>query len=224
MASSHGRRGDSLDQLGDYRGALENYRYALKVATEARARNPNSSELRYSEARYTVKVGIALRKSGQLSDSLNWVRKGLGLSREYIAEDRSRSATIIYGAGLFEQSADFLAGAGRHEEAIAVYQEALQILERLAAETSQDSGVRNLIAKYDAAVGDLYASYDSATKTIKVTGRAALLKARNRYQQSLDTLRSLQQPGVFFSEPANSLDEVSRKLSACDAALAKLKS
>jgi tetratricopeptide (TPR) repeat protein len=224
LGSSHGRRGDALDKLGDYRGALENYRYALKIFTEARARNPNSNELRYSEAKYTVNVGIALRKSGQLSDSLALVRRGLGLSREYIAEDRSRSATIIYGAELFEQSADFLAGAGRHEEAIAVYQEALQILERLAAETTQDSGVRILVAKYDAAVGDLYASFDSETKTIKATSQAALLKARNRYQQSLDTLKSLQQRGVFLSELANNLEEVSQKLSACDAALAKLKS
>ncbi len=224
VTSSHNQRGDALDKLGDYRGALENYRYTLKVATEARARNPNSSDLRYSEAKDTIKVGIALHKVGDVSDSFELVRKGLALSRQYMAEDRSRAATIFYGTELFQQGADFLASKGRHEEAIAVYQEALQILERSAAETIQDSGFRNLMARYEAAVGDLYASFDSETKTIKATSQGALLKARNSYQQSLDTLRSLQQRGVFFSDLANRLEEVSQKLSACETALAKLKS
>jgi len=224
VSSSHNHRGDALDKLGDYRGALENYRYSLKVVTEARARNPNSSEMRYAEAKYTVKVGFALHKVGEVSDSFTLVRKGLGLSREYIAEDRSQSATVLYGVELFQQSADFFAGAGQREEAIAVYQEALQILERLAAETTPDSGVRNLIASYDTAVGDIYASFDIETKTIKATSQAALLKARNRYQQSLDTLRNIQNRGVFFSDLASRLEEVSQKLSACDLALARLKS
>jgi tetratricopeptide (TPR) repeat protein len=224
VSSSHNHRGEALDKLGDYRGALEHYRYALKAVTEARAGNPNSSELSYGEAKDTIKVGIALHKVGEVSDSFELVRKGLGLSRKYMAEDRSRSATISYGTELFQQGADFLASKGRREQAIAVYQEALQLLERSAAETAQDSGFRNLIARYEAAVGDIYASFDSETKTITATSRGALLKARSNYQESLDTLRSLQKQGVFFSDLAGRLEEVSQKLSACDAALAKLKS
>jgi hypothetical protein len=74
------------------------------------------------------------------------------------------------------------------------------------------------MAKYDAAVGDLYGSYDSETKTVKAGGQAALLKARTWYQRSEDTLRTLQQRDpVRFDK--NSLDEVSQKLSACDAKL-----
>lgn len=224
VSLSHNQVGDALDTHGDYRGALENYRYALKAVTEARAGNPNSSELRYSEAKDTVKVGIALHKVGQVSDSFELVRKGISLSREYIAEDRGRAATITYGTELFQQGADFLGSKGRPEEAIAVYQEALKILERSAAETIQDSGFRNLMARYEAAVGDLYASFDSETKTIKATSKAALLKARNRYQQSLDILQSEQKQGVVFSDLADRLEEVSQKLSACETALAKLKS
>ena len=125
---------------------------------------------------------------------------------------------------MFQQGADFLASKGKSEEAIAIYQEALRILDRLAAETNQAPGVSNLMARYEAAVGDLYASFDSETKTIKATSQAALLKARNRYQQSLDTLRNLQNRGVFFSDLASRLEEVSQKLSACDLALARLKS
>lgn len=135
-----------------------------------------------------------------------------------------RSATIVYGTELFQQSADFLASKGRDEEAIAVYQEALQILESLAAETTQDSGLRNLIARYEAAVADIFGRFDSETKTIKATSQAALLKARSKYQESLDALRNLQERGVFYSDLANRLEEVSRKLSACGTALAKLKS
>jgi tetratricopeptide (TPR) repeat protein len=223
VSSSHNQVGDALDTLGDYRGALENYRYALKAATEARAGNPNSSELRYSEAKDTVKVGIALHKVGQVSDSFELVRKGIGLAREYIAEDRGRAATITYGTELFQQGADFLGSKGRPEEAIAVYQEALEILERLAAETIHDSSVPYLIARYEAAVGDLYAIFDSETKTVKATSQAALLKARNRYQQSLDILQGQQRLGAILSDLANRLEEVSQKLSACEAALAKLK-
>lgn len=223
VGSSHIHRGDALDRLGDYPGALENFRSALKTATEARAGNPNSDELFYGEAKDTIKVGIALHKVGAISDSFELLRKGLGLSREYMAEDRSRSATIFYGTDLFQQGADFLASQGRHDEAIAVYQEALQILERSATETKQDS-VRNVIARYEAALADLYASFDSETNTIKATSQAALFKARNSYQQSLDILRSLQERGVFFSDLANRLEEVSQKLSACETVLAKMKS
>ena len=117
-----------------------------------------------------------------------------------------------------------MASKGRRKEAIAVYQEALQILERLAAETTQDSWVRFVMTSYDAAVGDLYAGFDSETKTIRATSQASLLKARTRYQRSLDTLRILQNRGVLFSELGSNLEEVSQKLSACETALAKLKS
>jgi len=224
LSSSHGQRGEALNELGDFHGALENYRYALKTVTEAGDANPNSSELRYSEAKYTIKVGIALHKVGDFSGSFALVRKGLALSRNNMAEDRSRAATIFYGTELFQQAADFLASKRQPEEAIAVYQEALQILERSAEETMQDSGFRNVIARYEAAVGDIYASFDPGTKLIKATNQAALLKARNRYQQSLDTLRRLQKRSVFFSDLAGRLEEVSQKLSACESALAKLKS
>lgn len=224
VSSSHNQCGDALDKLGDHRGALENYSYSLKVVTEALARSPNSNQLRYAEAKYTVKVGVARHKVGGRSDSFELVRKGLSLARAYVAKDRSRAATITYGAELFEQSAEFFARAGEREEAVAVYQEARQMLERLAAGTIRDSSVRSLIAKYDAAVGDLYVSFDSETKTVKATSQAALLKARDKYQQGFDTLRSLQQRHVFLSDLASRLDEISQKLSACDAALAKLKS
>jgi eukaryotic-like serine/threonine-protein kinase len=219
VSSSHNRRGDALTALGDYRGALDDYRYALKTVTEARAGNPNSSELSYNEAKDTVKVGIALYKIGEESESFELVRKGLALSRKYMTEDRNRSATIIYGTELFQQSADFLAGKGRQTEAIAVYQEALQMLERLASETSQDSGVRNLIANYKAATGDIYASFDLKTRTINPTSQTALLQARREYQQSLDTLRTLQEQSFSFSDLEVRLAEVSQKLSACDALL-----
>ena len=224
VSSSHNHRGDALDRLGEFRGALENYRYALKTVVEARARNPNSSELSYGEAKDTIKVGIALHKVGDVAGSFELVWKGLALSRKNMAEDRGRAATIFYGTELFQQGADFLASKGRDEEAIAVYLEALQILEKSAAETTQDSGFRNLMARYEATVGDLYAGFDPQTKTIKATSHAALLKARNKYQQSLDTLTSLQKRGVLFSDLAERLDQVSKRLSACETALAKLKS
>ena len=79
---------------------------------------------------------------------------------------------------------------------------------------------RILIARYEA----LYASLDSDTKPIRATSKAALLKARSSYQQSLDTLGSLQERRVFVSDVAKRLEEVSQKLSACETALAKLKS
>ncbi|OLD27728.1 MAG: hypothetical protein AUJ04_03405 [Acidobacteria bacterium 13_1_40CM_3_55_6] len=81
---------------------------------------------------------------------------------------------------------------------------------------------RILIARYEAVV--LYASLDSDTKPIRATSKAALLKARSSYQQSLDTLGSLQERRVFVSGLAKRLEEVSQKLSACETALAKLKS
>ena len=83
---------------------------------------------------------------------------------------------------------------------------------------------RILIARYEAAVGDLCASFDSDTKPIRATSKAALLKARSSYQQSLDTLGSLQERRVFVSDVAKRLEEVSQNLSACETALAKLKS
>src|SRR5437899_3205194 len=81
---------------------------------------------------------------------------------------------------------------------------------------------RILIARYEAVV--LYASLDSDTKPIRATSKAALLKARSSYQQSLDTLGSLQERRVFVSDVAKRLEEVSQNLSACETALAKLKS
>jgi len=164
-----------------------------------------------------------LQKVGETSESFEFVQRGLALARAYIAEDRTRSATITYGAELFQQGADFLASKGRQEEAIEVYHEAIEILERLAAETNQAS-VDDVIARYEAAVGDLYAGFDSETSTIKATNQMSLLKARKSYQQSLDTLRGLQQRDLFFPDLPNRLAEVSRKLSACEGTLGKLKS
>jgi len=64
---------------------------------------------------------------------------------------------------------------------------------------------RILIDRYEAAVGDLCASFDSDTKPIRATSKAALLKARSSYQQSLDTLREPTRTGCFRFRPCKKI-------------------
>jgi serine/threonine protein kinase len=224
VASSHNQRGDALDKLGDHQGALDNYRYALAVVTDARTRDPNSNDLRYAEAKDTFRVGIGLAKLNDLPTSFTQMEKGLELVRKYIDEDRSRSATVTYGTELFQQAADFLAAHGRRPQAIAVYREALAILGQTADGAGADSRFRYLIAGYEAAVGDLYAGLDPETKAIGTPGRAALISARSQYQQSLQHLRELQARGVFYSDFASRVADITLRLSVCETALANLKS
>jgi tetratricopeptide (TPR) repeat protein len=192
-SSSHRRLAASLDKLGDYQGALENYQYSLRVVSEATANNRASGEFRRSEAIYTIKVGAALHKVGETTRAIEMVKRGLDLNSKYIAENKNRAYAVRYSSEAFQPATDFLIAIGRREQAIAAYQEWLKLFENLRENMPREPDLVWWLANIYAKIGDACSAFKQETKSISATNRAKLGDARRWYQKSLETLGELRE-------------------------------
>ncbi len=138
-SSSHWYLGGVLYRLGDYQGALENFRVSLKTVKEAEL---TLGDRTYGEAKYSIVVGKALCKVGEKREGADLVRHGIQTIRNYFPIDKGTTMTSYYGAELLSWGADALNLAGKRDEAIAVSLEAIRMVETTAEGSPEDSNPR----------------------------------------------------------------------------------
>ena len=220
-SSSHRKLAAALEKLGDLRGALENYQYSLRVVAEAGANNGDSAELRHKEAVCAIMVGVALRKVGETERAVEMVRRGLDLDRNNIAEDRHRAATIAYGFETFQPAAEFFVAVGQRDEAVAVYREWMQNVEKLRENAPREPELLWRSASIYANIGDIHSAFNRETNRISATNPAKLTDAHGWYQKTLvalDELRELRSVNADIQDLRSATEE---KLAQCETQLKK---
>jgi len=98
---------------------------------------------------------------------------------------------------------------------------ASEFAERAIARDSANDIMRRLMAKTYFDVGEVRSSLGAQSKASERSGQEQWLEARQAYQRSLDLFLDLRSRGTLTKEFAGKLDEIPRKIAACDAALAK---
>lgn len=218
-SSSHRRLAAALEELGDHQGALENYQYSLRIVNEAGANNRFASEFRRGEALYTIRVGAALHKVGETARAIETVKRGLDLYRKHIARDKTRASSIMFSFEAFQPAAAFFLAIGHLEEAIAIYQEWAEDLERLRGDVPREREPVWWLANIYANVGDIHSAFSQETKSISATNRVKLGHARQWYQKTLDALGELSEMRNANAGIQDLRSATEEKLAQCEAQL-----
>ena len=140
--AAHNRTGNALAEIGDFQGALQNFRFSLDLIKNAVRQNPHDRQFREAECYYLVKVAVFLEKTGAKNESLATLENGLALREKLTADDKSNGVSMLYHAELFEQGGDLLVKLNQTEKARQIYRRALQLCEKTAQEESANARER----------------------------------------------------------------------------------
>ncbi|HXI91094.1 MAG TPA: protein kinase, partial [Blastocatellia bacterium] len=215
-SSSHWYLGQILDRLGDYQAALESFRVSLKTVMKA----GEADRSHYAEDKYSIVVGKALCKVGEKQQGTKLIRHGVKLTLDEMQTGRESSASRYYGPELLTWAGDALNLAGRKDEAIAVYHQAINFVEEAAEKSPADPNPLLRLANFYESLGNLYGGFDVDTKTMKTTNRVQLIESRRWYQKALNVLRDT---GANFNlslaNAAEQMNGLRDKLANCEARL-----
>ncbi len=120
---------------------------------------------------------------------------------------------------LHEQIGSIREGVGDKSGALESYGAALTVLEAWRGMQPESRQVRRLMAAEYANMGRVHTSRASDTMETATDRRNALLEARASYQNSLEIWRTMRGQGQFHTVDAGNVDEVSKDIAKCNAAL-----
>jgi eukaryotic-like serine/threonine-protein kinase len=213
-SSSHWYLGGVLDRLGDYRGALENFRVSLKIVTES---DLPLADRTYAESKYSIVVGKALCKVGEKREGADLARHGVKMIESYVPTDQGTTLRFYYSAELLSWAAEALSLAERKDEAIAVGVEAVRMVEAAVTESPQDPNPRLRLVSLFELLGDIQADFDAGTKKVKTKNRPPLIEAKRWYQKALDLSREIaEQFKVSSTTSEDEINMLQEKMTQCD--------
>ena len=93
--------------------------------------------------------------------------------------------------------------------------------ERVLAQDSSNEVMRRHLALAHFQIGEVCSNMAARANTPAGERFGRWSEARNAFQRSLDLLAELRDKGALLPEDANKTEQVARKITACDAALAK---
>jgi tetratricopeptide (TPR) repeat protein len=203
--------------LGDMKSAVDYERKSIALCEAAVKSNPASSEARADLATALFHLGEMLNKSGDVRDALQNYKKALAIGEALTSADPANAAARGDLAQDYLKVGDMNLKLGNGTEALEDYRKALAIREPLVAANPDDVEGRSGLAGIYQSFGEY--NFGQA----KRNGRSDdWQEARRRYQQSLDIWIELKNKGKLTSEDAGKPSELTQKLAACDAALARL--
>jgi len=184
-SASHWFLGQILDRQGDYQAALESFQVSLKTVMKA----GDSDRSHYGEAKYSIIVGKALCKVGEKQEGLKLIRHGVEVAiNGIVIESENSSASRYYGPEVLSWAGDAFNLAGRKDEAIRVYLEAIRLVEEAARKSPADANPLLHLTNLYESFGNMYADVDGDTRRFNTTNRSQLAEARLCYQKSLGLL------------------------------------
>ncbi len=177
-------------QQGDLSGALESYRRFLQIAQEIYQANPSDVSARRSVALAFEKVGETMAQTGAVDEGLLKLGSARSLYEQIVTANpqiRSRMDVATVDAVI----GDTLATAGRKEDAVKSFRQALDITQKLVIEDPNDKEHKR--HQLDVLV--------RLASTLKDLGRRD--QARQATLQSLQILRPMvdgPEPGTYEIE------------------------
>src|SRR5262249_38911124 len=157
---------------------------------------------------------------GQKREGAKLIRHGVDLTLRELPIGIESSATRYYGPELLSWAGDGLSLAGKREEAISVYLQAIKIVEEAVQKSPEDPNPRFRLASDYESLGNIYAGFDPGTRRLNTTSQAQLIEARRSYQKAQNIVRETGEQFnltlVSFSDQLNGLRD---KLAGCEALL-----
>ncbi|MFD2487778.1 tetratricopeptide repeat protein, partial [Amycolatopsis albidoflavus] len=130
-----------LASAGRFDDAIKIGDEAIRLSAQLSAENPNDDELRYQSARANLNTGVAIGlKQEMMPRAAEYAVKGLDILRPLAARNPAYRRQLADWA--LWPTPNFLASAGRFDEAIKVGDEAIGLSAQLSAENPNDDELR----------------------------------------------------------------------------------
>jgi non-specific serine/threonine protein kinase/serine/threonine-protein kinase len=199
--------------------ALESSMKAKAISEALLAADPQNAEFRVDVSGCHLAIGDLLTKANKNVEASASFRKAFAFREEVAQTDPTNlwKRWLMIEAG--GKTAKSLARSGRLREASGLYQKILSLLE---ATNDQDESAEVGNARAHAYKDIAEACTLAAVKKPVLAERNAdWQKARNLYQKARDIWLHLQQQGTLSTLEKETLDQTTREISRCEAALAR---
>ena len=221
LATGHTLAGSICLKRGDAAGGLRHHRRALALNEAIAADDPNNEAAKRWVALDRMNVGRALTQAGDLRGALNSMREARTVFEALYQQNPHDTLTKTSLARLYDQLGQTLAKAGDLTAALESFRRAAEFHEHLLAQNPAYEVMRRSLALIYSQIGDACRSLAERTSTPDAERYERWREAREALGRSLDLLKELRGKGALLPEDARREEQVTRKLGACDAALAK---
>jgi serine/threonine protein kinase len=209
-------------KMGDLAGALANFRKSLAIDEATAAADPQNAGARRDLAFSHSQIGDVLSLLNDYAGAGESYRKSVAILDALSAADPSNVELPSEAAFVYSVLGDVLLKAGDTLGAAQNYRKALSIRETAARVPGASEVTHATVAQSLAQLGGLYSSLGSNQSLPVFARRDHWRAAKSWYQRTLDAVLAIRKRTTMPPEETPTVEEIRRRLDACDAALASL--
>jgi tetratricopeptide (TPR) repeat protein len=210
-----------LTTPNEWKAAIESYRQALEIQEKMAQADARDAETNSRLTYMLTDMGEALAKTDQLEKSLECHRRAIEILRKLSAAHSENKIFLSYLTRSFRKNGDALLEAANMSGAIEFYNKALDGDEEMASADLNNMDVRLALAEDYVRIGQI--SFMQATSSASPSKKAQFLQeARKRFEQSRNVNLDMQSHNLKTNPINQSLNNLTKEISRCDEALAKL--
>jgi tetratricopeptide (TPR) repeat protein len=225
LASGHSFAGAIYLKKQDAEGALKHLRQSLNLNQAIAADDPNNDSAGRWVAQDLMAMGIALALAGDLQGALRSQKQGLAIFEASYQKKPDDTMAMNFLSTAHDRLAKTLTMLGDRTAALENFGRSVVLAERVLGQHPDNLTLRQQMALTHFNVGEIYfnlAERAQAQAQAPAGQRLELWsEARKTYQRSLDLLLELRGHGALSSEDAALPGQITKKIAACDAALAR---
>jgi tetratricopeptide (TPR) repeat protein len=197
------------------------HRQALTLNKAIASDDPNNESADRWVAQDHINIGFALALAGDLRGALRSHQQGLAMFEALCRKNPDDSQTRLGVARGYKWLGETFTKLGDVTDALESSHRSVAFGERMLIQDSSHETARRILALTYLNIGDICARLAKPLKTPGGQRAERWVEARTAYQRSLDLLLELSRKGVLPREHADKPDQITRKIAACDGALAK---
>jgi serine/threonine protein kinase len=190
LAAAYDRVGDVLGysgaaNLGDFAGALENYKKALVIREAAAAANPGDLQATTDLLNDYFRLGFAMQDAGDYAGALAYLRKALPISQRLSAKYPDNPKYKDWVAGYYWSIGNVLSKTGDYPGALESYRAGMAIREPLARDPAAKTARTHLASDYNGVgqmlwrTGDLSGAIEFTRKSVQILQELSQSDATN---------------------------------------------
>jgi tetratricopeptide (TPR) repeat protein len=188
---------------GDYQGALDHFRVALRVVSDGTVRFTDG-QMRGAQPGYMLRIAQCLYHTGHAVDGLQMLQDAAALNDRMSEFGSTEAATAKRNAGFLRAAGEVYALFGLKEKTLSSYREADELWKKVAAiEPQEQVEADSQIGRLHLLRGNLYAA-----------NRDGHEMARHEYQAAVEILSKLKARNEITLGGLNELRESQQKLQA----------
>jgi tetratricopeptide (TPR) repeat protein len=211
-------------RMGDLSGALDHFRKGLAIDVAMAEADPKNAGARRDVAFSHSTVGAVLAQMNDHAGAAESHRQSASILAALAAADPGNAELPAEAATEYAELGNALLKSGDTRGAIESHRKALSLRETAASAKGASVDAQAAVASSCAQFGALYAQLGARSDLAHSARLAHWRTARAFYARSLDILEAIRKSGRTPPEDVPGVEEVTRQLGMCDAALARLNS